>query len=94
VGPKDAAEAVSALRARNISILGTSPKAAATIDQWNWRKPAAILLGNEGQGLSSAELEQCDTVLRIPHKEIVESLNSAIAAAVILYEASKQRYTS
>jgi TrmH family RNA methyltransferase len=92
-GPEDFAETVSALHARNVSIVGTSPKAAATIDEWNWRKPAAILLGNEGQGLSSAELAQCETVLRIPHKPIVESLNSAIAAAVILYEASKQRRT-
>lgn len=91
VGPKDIAETLSVLRARNIAILGTSPKAAATIHEWNWQKPAAILLGNEGQGLSSEELTQCDTVLRIPHKSIVESLNSAIAAAVILYEASKQR---
>jgi TrmH family RNA methyltransferase len=94
VGSQNVAETVSALRARNITILGTSPKAAATIDEWNWQKPAAILLGNEGQGLSSAELAECDTVLRIPHKGVVESLNSAIAAAVILYEASKQRHSA
>ena len=37
------------------------------------------------------ELAECDTVLHIPHKGSVESLNSAIAAAIILYEASKQR---
>jgi len=91
VGPNDLAETLSVLRTRNITMIGTSPKAAATIHEWNWQKPAAILLGNEGQGLSSEELTECDTVLRIPHRSIVESLNSAIAAAVILYEASKQR---
>lgn len=90
-GPHDLDETVAALRRRNIALIGTSPRAAATIDAWNWRQPAAILIGNEGQGLSSEELEYCDTVLRIPQRMTVESLNSAIAAAVILYEASKQR---
>jgi TrmH family RNA methyltransferase len=91
VGPKALDEAVSALRSRNIALIGTSPKASATIEEWDWRKSTAILIGNEGQGLSSEELAHCDTVLRIPHTRAVESLNSAIAAAVILYEASKQR---
>jgi len=92
-GPSDLNETVKVLRARNISVVGTSPKASTPIDEWNWRKPTAILLGNEGQGLSSEELAQCDAVLRIPQNPIVESLNSAIAAAVILYEAAKQRHS-
>ncbi len=90
-GPRGLKETVAALRSRNIALVGTSPKASTAIDAWNWRGPAAVLLGNEGQGLSSEELANCDTVLRIPQKMAVESLNSAIAAAVILYEASKQR---
>jgi len=90
-GPAGLSETVQALRAGNIALVGTSPAAKTTIEQWDWRKPAAILIGNEGQGLSSEELGHCDTVLRIPHKTTVVSLNSAIAAAVILYEASKQR---
>jgi TrmH family RNA methyltransferase len=89
-GPSDLNETTAALRHRNIALVGTSPKASETIDAWNWRLPTAILVGNEGQGLSSEEFAHCDTVLRIPQK-MGESLNSAIAAAVILYEASKQR---
>ena len=92
-GPADLHDVVGALRSRKITLVGTSPKGTPSIDEWNWRKPAAILLGNEGQGLSPDELAQCDTVMRIPHNAVVESLNSAIAAAVILYEASKQRNT-
>jgi TrmH family RNA methyltransferase len=91
IGPKDLNEVVSALRSRNIALIGTSPKASVTIEEWNWRTPTAVLLGNEGQGLGPEELAYCDTVLRIPHNAIVESLNSAVAAAVILYEAAKQR---
>jgi len=87
----DFAEAADALRARHIKIAGTSPRAATRIDEWDWRQPVAVLIGNEGSGLSSEELACCDTVLRIPHRTTVESLNSAIAAAVVLYEAFKQR---
>jgi RNA methyltransferase, TrmH family len=87
----DSDEIFRALRLHNISIVGTSPTAGTTIDKWDWRKPAAIVVGNEGGGLSSEELGHCDTVLRIPHRTTVESLNSATAAAVVLYEAFRQR---
>jgi TrmH family RNA methyltransferase len=80
-----------ALRSKNISIVGTSPRATATVETWDWRKPIALLVGNEGVGLNEEELRHCDAVLRIPHNTSVESLNSAIATAVMLYEASKQR---
>ena len=91
IGSETLDETVSLLRYRRIGLIGTSPNAADTIEQWDWRKPSAILIGNEGQGLDPKELATCDKVLRIPHKGTVESLNSAIAAAIILYEASKQR---
>ena len=91
VGPETLDDTIRALRSRNVPLVGTSPTAPDTIEQWDWRKPVAVFVGNEGRGLSSREFEQCDTVLRIPHKTTVESLNSAIVMAVILYEASKQR---
>jgi RNA methyltransferase, TrmH family len=91
IGNESLKEIASILRSRTISLIGTSPDAVETIQQWEWRKASAILIGNEGQGLNPEELAECDTVLRIPHKGSVESLNSAIAAAIILYEASKQR---
>jgi TrmH family RNA methyltransferase len=84
-------EAQPLLKERRISLIGTSPAAQETIDRWDWRKPAAILIGNEGSGLSPEELETCDAVLRIPHNRTVESLNSAISASIILYEAYRQR---
>ena len=87
-----AADMARALKSRGIAIVGTSPTAEATIENRDWQQPAGVLIGNEGSGLNSEELELCDTVLRVPHKGTVESLNSAIAAAVILYEASKQRH--
>jgi TrmH family RNA methyltransferase len=82
---------VAGLKANNIRIAGTSPQAKETIDAWDWTEPAAIIIGNEGSGLSAEESRMCDTMLRIPVMPSVESLNSAIAAAVILYEAFRQR---
>lgn len=84
-------ELVDALRAKQIKIVGAAPAAESSIEKWNWRKATALLIGNEGGGLQNDELGYCDAMLRIPHQPTVESLNSAIAAAVILYEASKQR---
>jgi TrmH family RNA methyltransferase len=77
------------LQSRGIPLIGTSPAAAKTIREWDWRQPVALLVGNEGRGLSEQELKSCDTVLRIPQNPRVESLNSAIATAIILYEASR-----
>jgi TrmH family RNA methyltransferase len=77
-----------------IPLVGTSPGAEHRIDQWGWRKPVALMIGNEGSGLSEEELHCCDAVLRIPHNPAVESLNSAIATAVILYEALKHERIS
>ena len=91
-GGIDAREFAGLLKAKNIRLVGTSPVSESSIERWDWRAPTAVLIGNEGSGLNAEELGYCDTVLRIPHSPAVESLNSAIATAVILYEASKQRH--
>ena len=60
----------------------------------DWLKPSALLIGNEGGGLNAEELEFCDDVIGIRQNPAVDSLNSAIAAAIVLYEISKQRRTA
>ena len=49
----------------------------------------AAAIGSEGAGLSETVLSLCDGVIRIPMRERCESLNAAIAAAVILWEAAR-----
>ena len=56
----------------------------------DWRKPSLILLGNEGAGLSADLAAIADKQVRIPLSPGVESLNVAIAAALMLYEARRQ----
>jgi TrmH family RNA methyltransferase len=87
----DLRQASARLRERGILIVGTSSQALSTIETWDWRKPVAVLIGNEGHGLNGEETGQCDAVLRIPQNPAVESLNAAAAATVILYEAARQR---
>ena len=77
------------LKAAGVALVGTSPAAGESIETWDWKRPTAVLVGNEGAGSSEEELQQCDVILRVPQNRNVESLNSAIAVAVILYEASK-----
>jgi len=85
----DLDDVITRLKALKLFVVGTSPAADSTIDAWDWRKPCAILVGNEGRGLTSDEAKKCDALLRIPQNAAVDSLNSAIATAIILYEASR-----
>jgi TrmH family RNA methyltransferase len=57
----------------------------------DWRAPAALLIGNEGQGLPDEIERSADARVRIPMSSSVESLNAAAAAAVLFYEAARQR---
>lgn len=87
----DLADAVASLRRNNIALVGAAPRAPRTIPEWDWRRPSAVMIGNEARGLNAEETEACDALLRIPHHPSVQSLNSAAAAAIILYEAFRQR---
>ena len=84
-------EVVATLKTRNVPLIGTSPHAVDSITSWDWSRPVAVLIGNEGSGLNREQTEACTTMLRVPHEPQTESLNSAIAAAVVLYEAYRKR---
>ncbi|MCD8189079.1 MAG: 23S rRNA (guanosine(2251)-2'-O)-methyltransferase RlmB, partial [Clostridiales bacterium] len=53
--------------------------------------PAAIVIGSEGSGMSRLVAENCDFNVRIPMKGQINSLNASAAAAILLYEAVRQR---
>ena len=53
--------------------------------------PSAIVVGSEGEGVSKAVREACDFVVSIPQKGKIPSLNASCAAAVLLFEAYRQR---
>jgi RNA methyltransferase, TrmH family len=57
----------------------------------NWCEPVALLVGNEGTGLPEEVERSADARIRIPMARGVDSLNAAAAAAVLFYEAARQR---
>lgn len=85
---------VDGLNARKTPLVGTSPHAVEPITSWDWSRPTAILVGNEGAGLNSMHTAACAAMLRIPHEPQTESLNTAIATALILYESYRRRNPS
>jgi TrmH family RNA methyltransferase len=83
----------AALRARAIRLLGTD--AAGTVDfrAADYHRPLAVIVGNEGEGLSAEWRAAADVLLRIPIHGRAESLNVAVAVGLVLYEASRTVYT-
>jgi 23S rRNA (guanosine2251-2'-O)-methyltransferase len=79
------------LKGRGVWTVGTAADAAKDYTEWDWTQPSAILLGGEGGGLRWLVRERCDVLVRIPLLGRIESLNVSVAAAVILYEAVRQR---
>ncbi len=56
----------------------------------NWKKPHLLVIGSEAHGLTAAEIAVCDESFKIPMDEGVESLNAAVAAGIVLFEARRQ----
>jgi TrmH family RNA methyltransferase len=93
-----AAAVIEQLRAAGIFVMATSSRESPegteplfTPWQANWCRPVALLIGNEGQGLPEEIERAADARIRIPMSSSVESLNAAAAAAVLFYEAARQR---
>jgi TrmH family RNA methyltransferase len=72
-------------------VIATAPRGGTPLPVCDLRQPAAIILGGEGPGIADALLAAADERVTIPMQPPVESLNVAVAAALVLYEASRQR---
>jgi TrmH family RNA methyltransferase len=83
--------AIEHARARRLRVLATVPRDGTSLPSADLRRPCAILLGGEGSGLAAEMIDAADDRLTIPMRAGIESLNVAVAAAIVLYEASRQR---
>ena len=85
------------LRVAGVKIYATSaaPADSARFDSADadLREPSAIFIGNEGAGLPAEVKRAADAMLTIPIRANVESLNAAVAASIVLYEAARQRHS-
>jgi TrmH family RNA methyltransferase len=84
-------EALAAMRQAGGRIVATAARGGTTPDDVDWRGRVLLLLGGEGRGLSDAALSSADAVVTIPMSPPVESLNVAVAGAVLVYAARRQR---
>jgi len=83
---------ISKLKDQSFSIYAANnSNAAIDYDKINFKKPSAIILGSELEGLSKQSLKLVDKEIKVPMQGMVESLNVSVANAVILFEAQRQR---
>lgn len=79
------------LKKQGIWVFGTAAGGDTALYQADLKGPAAIVIGSEGSGMSRLVAENCDFTVRIPMKGQINSLNASAAAAILLYEAVRQR---
>jgi TrmH family RNA methyltransferase len=86
-------DAVCRARGDGLRVFAATARDGSPLPECDLRGPAAILLGAEGAGLPQELIASADQCVTIPMQPPVESLNVAMAAALIVYEASRQRRT-
>ena len=85
------ARTLNELKERSIWCVGTSDDAPGTVYQSDLKRPLALVLGAEGEGMRQLTRKTCDELVSIPMAGAVESLNVSVASGVCLYEAMRQR---
>ncbi len=79
------------LKARGINIYAAHLEGKRAYDAPDYRAGSGFLIGNEGNGLSDAATALADESVRIPMEGRAESLNASVAAAILMYEANRQK---
>ncbi len=79
------------LQEKGVWIFGTAAEGTTSLYKADLKGAAAIVIGNEGEGMSRLVRENCDFLVSIPMKGHISSLNASAAAAILLYEAVRQR---
>lgn len=85
---------IAELKEKNIWVVGTSVDAEMEHTEWDWTQASALVLGSEGRGLHRLVTENCDVLVKVPMYGRIDSLNVAVAAGVLLFEARRQRSTN
>ena len=83
--------AINELKEKGVWIYGTAAEGSIPMYKADLTGPAAIVIGNEGDGMSQLVRKNCDVMVHIPMKGKITSLNASAAASILLYEAVRQR---
>ena len=83
--------AINELKEKGVWIFGTAAEGSVPMYKADLTGPAAIVIGNEGDGMSQLVRKNCDMLVHIPMSGRISSLNASAAASILLYEAVRQR---
>ena len=87
----DVERAAAEARVNGCKVVATAPRGGRSVFDVDLRSATAVLIGGEGPGLPPAVLAAADERITVPMQPPVESLNAAVTAAIIVYEARRQR---
>ncbi|MBU6204424.1 MAG: 23S rRNA (guanosine(2251)-2'-O)-methyltransferase RlmB [Bacteroidetes bacterium] len=88
---KSVMKCIEQLKLNGIRVLGADMNTRSEIHREELNIPLALLLGDEGSGVSDVILKACDQIVKIPMSSGAESLNVSVAAGIMIYEVMKQR---
>ena len=84
-------EAINELKQRGVTVAAAHLSGKNEYFDEDWSKDTAFIIGNEANGITDGTSIQADLLVRIPMEGKVESLNASVAAAILMYEAVRQR---
>ena len=87
-------QSISHLQKEGIWTVGVDMDGDKDYLQADYHQPVALVIGAEGKGISRLVKERCDQIVSIPMRGHVASLNASVAAALVMYEAARQRTES
>lgn len=87
----DLEQTIGTLRDHGVKTYAAHLAGEQFYDEFSYREPTAFLIGNEGNGLTQETARCADSYLKIPMEGQLESLNAAVATALLIYEAHRQR---
>jgi len=85
------AQTLEVLKKSGVWTIGIDASGKQQYTQIDYKLPVAIIIGGEGEGISDLVKKRCDSLVKIPMKGEITSLNASVAAAVVMYEAYRQR---
>lgn len=85
-------DVIDELKEQNVWIVGTDAEDAEDYRSLDGETSVALVIGNEGRGLSRLVKEKCDWSVSLPMKGHVSSLNASVACSLLLYEIYRKRY--
>jgi len=84
-------QAIETLKKSHTWVIGIDPAGEIDYSKVDFHLPTAIVIGSEGKGLADLVKKRCDYLVSIPMRGRITSLNASIAAALVMYEAFRQR---